>query len=149
MFAHSFLNIICCSCCEWMSVYSNLPVQYFVYCLRLVKFPHLCKTLLITLFLWCQLYISSLTINYGICIHHCVPFTIVTSYLEEYNIVSKAPMKLVMFKFAIEHMSRVSRVLLQDNGHALLVGEFSPFSILYPQLCQISGCSFLILLPAS
>lgn len=31
-------------------------------------------------------------------------------------------MHLVMFKFAIEHVSRVSRVLLQDNGNVLLVG---------------------------
>lgn len=44
-------------------------------------------------------------------------------YLAEYNQLSKAPMSLVMFKFAIEHVSRVSRVLLQDNGHALLAGK--------------------------
>lgn len=43
-------------------------------------------------------------------------------YLAEYNAVSQTPMNLVLFRYAIEHVSRVSRVLLQDNGHALLVG---------------------------
>nr|CAH8868280.1 unnamed protein product [Trichobilharzia regenti] len=44
------------------------------------------------------------------------------AYLNDFNALSKTPMNLVMFKFAVEHISRVARVLLQDNGHALLVG---------------------------
>jgi len=45
-----------------------------------------------------------------------------TYYLNEYNLMSQTHMNLVLFKFAIEHISRVSRVLQQDNGHCLLVG---------------------------
>jgi len=43
-------------------------------------------------------------------------------YLEEHNAASKKPMPLVMFQFAIEHVSRVSRVLKMDGGNIMLVG---------------------------
>ncbi|VVC42221.1 Dynein heavy chain, coiled coil stalk,P-loop containing nucleoside triphosphate hydrolase,Dynein heavy [Cinara cedri] len=43
-------------------------------------------------------------------------------YLNEYNTMSKSPLLMVMFKFAIEHVSRISRVLQQDIGNLLLVG---------------------------
>ena len=55
-------------------------------------------------------------------------FKTMENYLDDYNVSSKAPMDLVLFRFAIEHISRVCRVLRQPNGHALLVGMLAYFN---------------------
>ncbi len=41
--------------------------------------------------------------------------------LEEYN-ESHKPMNLVLFDDALEHLTRIHRVIRMDQGHALLVG---------------------------
>jgi dynein heavy chain, axonemal len=48
--------------------------------------------------------------------------SMVEDYLSEYNAESKQPMQLVMFKDALLHVVRITRVLRQPSGHALLLG---------------------------
>ncbi len=46
---------------------------------------------------------------------------IILQILEEYN-EQYTPMNLVLFDDALEHLTRVHRVIRMDQGHALLVG---------------------------
>ncbi|KAI8999183.1 dynein heavy chain and region D6 of dynein motor-domain-containing protein [Gaertneriomyces semiglobifer] len=43
-------------------------------------------------------------------------------YLEDFNSTTTSPMRLVMFADAIEHISRIRRIIRQPGGHALLLG---------------------------
>ncbi|KAI9209204.1 dynein heavy chain and region D6 of dynein motor-domain-containing protein, partial [Polychytrium aggregatum] len=47
---------------------------------------------------------------------------VVEEYLDDYNSTTTSPMKLVMFLDAIEHVSRICRIIRQPMGNALLLG---------------------------
>jgi dynein heavy chain len=47
---------------------------------------------------------------------------VVSVQLNEYNQVKKAKLNLVLFRFAIEHIARICRILKLPGGNALLVG---------------------------
>ena len=42
--------------------------------------------------------------------------------MKDYNSVSETPMHLILFDFAISHLTRIVRILLIPGGHGLLVG---------------------------
>ncbi|XP_015770017.1 PREDICTED: dynein heavy chain 6, axonemal-like [Acropora digitifera] len=48
--------------------------------------------------------------------------TLLADYLDDYNMNSSKEMKLVFFMDAIEHVSRIARMVRQPRGNALLVG---------------------------
>lgn len=43
-------------------------------------------------------------------------------YLRDFNATSRKPMDLVLFNFAVEHVSRICRILRMPGGNSLLVG---------------------------
>lgn len=47
---------------------------------------------------------------------------VMNEYLEDYNAQSNAPMPLILFTDAMEHVSRICRVIRQPMGNALLLG---------------------------
>ena len=44
------------------------------------------------------------------------------TFLAEYNEETTKPMNLVLFMFAVEHATRIARILSLPGGNALLVG---------------------------
>lgn len=46
----------------------------------------------------------------------------VEKYMIEYNQMNKNQLDLVLFRFALEHLSRINRIISQPRGHALLIG---------------------------
>lgn len=47
---------------------------------------------------------------------------ILQDYLDDYNLSTSKEMKLIFFMDAIEHCSRIARILRAERGNALLVG---------------------------
>lgn len=47
---------------------------------------------------------------------------VVEDYLEDYNQVNTAQMRLVLFMDAVTHVCRISRIIRQPLGNALLLG---------------------------
>ena len=47
---------------------------------------------------------------------------VVESTLEEYNNTHKNRMNLVIFRYVLEHLSRICRIIKQPGGNGLLVG---------------------------
>lgn len=45
--------------------------------------------------------------------------------IDEYNTVSKKPMNLYMFEYAVDHVIKILRILKMPKGHAILIGLYN------------------------
>ena len=61
-------------------------------------------------------------LNYQYIEGHSKMIQVMTDSLEDYNQVSTAQMKLVLFMDAAQHVSRITRIIRQPLGNALLLG---------------------------
>ena len=57
------------------------------------------------------------------------------NYLEDYNNENSVKMNLLIFDFAIEHITRISRILATNNGNLLLVGVGGSGRMSLTKLC--------------
>ncbi|KAM4809142.1 dynein axonemal heavy chain 6 [Rhinophrynus dorsalis] len=48
--------------------------------------------------------------------------SVLQDYLDDYNMTNSKDVKLVFFQDAVEHVSRIARMIRQERGNALLVG---------------------------
>ncbi|KAE8631104.1 hypothetical protein XENTR_v10001083 [Xenopus tropicalis] len=48
--------------------------------------------------------------------------SVLQDYLDDYNLTNAKDVKLVFFQDAVEHVSRIARMIRQERGNALLVG---------------------------
>lgn len=55
-------------------------------------------------------------------VDHAKLLSLLNDYVEEYNLVNTNPLSLVFFSDAVDHISRISRILRQPRGNAMLVG---------------------------
>ena len=66
---------------------------------------------------------SSLIYMYNVCVHFVTQMNrILEEYLDDYNQVNTAQMRLVLFLDAVRHVCRISRIIRQPLGNALLLG---------------------------
>lgn len=47
---------------------------------------------------------------------------VLMEYLEDYDNSTTSPMKLVLFNYAMNHICRITRIIRQPRGNALLLG---------------------------
>ncbi len=46
----------------------------------------------------------------------------ITTSLNNYNMNTEKPMDIVFFKYVLEHILKITRIITQPKGHCLLIG---------------------------